>query len=60
MEYPVKVPTYDGGKSNTNAGEERVVYYWKDGDVSYDGNPNVLYCGMMTHKGAPSGGFFLC
>ncbi|KAL8702490.1 MAG: hypothetical protein Q9201_004330 [Fulgogasparrea decipioides] len=60
MEYPLKVPTYDGGKSNTNTGEERVVYYWKQGDESYDGNPNVIYCGVMTHTGAPTGGFNLC
>ncbi|KAL9608846.1 MAG: hypothetical protein Q9167_006332 [Letrouitia subvulpina] len=59
MEYPMKVPTYDGGKSNTNYGQERVVYYWK-GDTSYDGNPNVIYCGMITHTGAPVGGFKLC
>ena len=56
----MKIPTYDGGKSNTNTGQERVVYYWKSGDESYDGNPNVIYCGIMTHTGVPSGGFFLC
>ncbi|KAL9044562.1 MAG: hypothetical protein Q9214_002311 [Letrouitia sp. 1 TL-2023] len=59
MEYPMKIPTYDGSKTNTNYGQERVVYYWK-GDTSSDGNPNVLYCGMITHTGAPSGGFKLC
>ncbi|MCJ1267424.1 hypothetical protein MMC22_007309 [Lobaria immixta] len=59
-EFPLKVPVYDGGKNNVNQGDERVVYYWTPGDIDYEGNPNVQYCGIMTHVGAPSGGFLLC
>lgn len=53
-------PIYDGGKNNVKQGDERVVYYWKDGDIDYQGNPNVVYCGIMTHQGAAKGGFLLC
>ncbi|MCJ1344623.1 hypothetical protein MMC31_002826 [Peltigera leucophlebia] len=59
-EFPLKNPVYDGGKNNVNQGDERVVYYWAPGDIDYEGNPNVQYCGIMTHVGAPSGGFVLC
>ncbi|KDN71933.1 putative guanyl-specific ribonuclease F1 [Colletotrichum sublineola] len=51
---------YDGGKNNVKQGDERVVYYYEDGETSADGNPQVYYCGIMTHKGAPSGGFLMC
>lgn len=51
---------YDGGKNNVKQGDERVVFYYEDGEISYEGNPRVYFCGIMTHKGAPSGGFLLC
>jgi hypothetical protein len=51
---------YDGGKNNVKQGDERVVFYYEDGEISYDGNPQVYYCGIMTHKGAAPGGFLLC
>ena len=54
------MPVYDGGKNNVNQGDERVVYYWLPGDIDYEGNPNVQFCGLMTHVGAPAGGFLLC
>ena len=61
MEFPlITPPPYDGGKNNVKQGDERVVYYYTPGDQTYDGNPNVEYCGIMTHVGAPTGGFFLC
>ncbi|KAL8635186.1 MAG: hypothetical protein Q9228_007300 [Teloschistes exilis] len=60
MEYPLQKTTYDGGKSNTNTGQERVVYYWNGSDEGVDGHPSVQYCGVMTHTGAPTGGFLLC
>ncbi|KAI1667874.1 guanyl-specific ribonuclease f1 [Pyrenophora tritici-repentis] len=60
-EFPLKNGSpYDGGKNNVKQGDERVVFYYEDGEISYDGNPQVYYCGIMTHKGAPSGGFLLC
>ncbi|KAL9055919.1 MAG: hypothetical protein Q9206_002939 [Seirophora lacunosa] len=60
-EFPlVSPPPYDGGKNNVKQGDERVVYHYVSGDESYDGNSNVQYCGIMTHVGAPSGGFILC
>lgn len=59
-EFPLMNPVYDGGKNNVKQGDERVVYYWVPGDIDYEGNPNVQYCGIMTHVGAPSGGFLLC
>ncbi|KAJ0341581.1 hypothetical protein KNSL1_011064 [Colletotrichum chrysophilum] len=51
---------YDGGKNNVKQGDERVVFYYEDGEISYDGNPQVYYCGIMTHKGAATGGFLMC
>ncbi|KAF4908444.1 hypothetical protein CGCVW01_v012252 [Colletotrichum viniferum] len=30
---------YDGGKNNVKQGDERVVFYYEDGEISYDGNP---------------------
>lgn len=61
QEFPlVSPPPYDGGKNNVKQGDERVVYYWKPGDIDYSDNPNVLYCGIMTHDGAPTGGFKMC
>ncbi|KAI1403207.1 hypothetical protein F4819DRAFT_236232 [Hypoxylon fuscum] len=60
-EYPLKNGgVYDGGKSNTNQGDERVVYYEEPGEIGNDGHPLVYYCGIMTHHGAPTGGFLLC
>ena len=61
MEFPlITPPPYDGGKNNVKQGDERVVYYYTPGDRTSDGNPNVEYCGIMTHVGATPGGFFLC
>ncbi len=60
QEFPLKNPVYDGGKNNRSQGNERVVYYWKPGDLDSAGNPNAIYCGIMTHTGAPVGGFKLC
>lgn len=61
QEFPlVSPPPYDGGKNNVKQGDERVVYYWTPGDIDYTDNPNVKYCGIMTHVGAPTGGFILC
>lgn len=51
---------YDGGKNNVKQGDERVVFYYEDGEISYDGNPQVYYCGIMTHKGAATGGLLMC
>ncbi|KAI2621156.1 hypothetical protein GGR54DRAFT_647207 [Hypoxylon sp. NC1633] len=60
-EYPLaNGKVYDGGKRNTNQGDERVVYYEEPGEVGVDGHPLVYYCGIMTHHGAPTGGFLLC
>jgi hypothetical protein len=60
-EYPLMNGSpYDGGKNNVKQGEERVVFYYEDGEISYDGNPQVYYCGIMTHTGAQPGGFLLC
>ncbi|KAI1639197.1 hypothetical protein F4809DRAFT_596984 [Biscogniauxia mediterranea] len=60
-EYPLaNGKVYNGGKSNTNTGYERVVYYEKPGELGNDGHPLVHYCGIMTHEGAPTGGFLLC
>lgn len=60
MEYPLLDPPYNGGKNNVKTGQERVVYYYVPNDDAADGHPNVNYCGVMTHTGAPSGGFLLC
>ncbi|KAF6809034.1 guanyl-specific ribonuclease N1 [Colletotrichum musicola] len=55
-EYPLKKKTpYDGGPLNKTQGDERVIYYYQDGDTGYDGNPRVIYCGIMTHEGAGKG-----
>jgi hypothetical protein len=51
---------YDGGPNNEKYGDERVVYYWDQANVAYDGNPIVYYCGMITHEGAAPGGFLKC
>ncbi|KAF6807443.1 hypothetical protein CSOJ01_08172 [Colletotrichum sojae] len=52
-EYPLKKKTpYDGGRLNKNQDDERVIYYYEDGDTGYDGNPRVIYCGKVTHEGA--------
>ncbi|KAE9569842.1 Guanyl-specific ribonuclease F1 [Colletotrichum fructicola] len=60
-EFPLKNGSpYNGGQNNVKQGDERVVFYFKDGDTSYDGNPQVYYCGIMTHKGAATGGFLMC
>ncbi|KAL8938350.1 MAG: hypothetical protein Q9211_003250 [Gyalolechia sp. 1 TL-2023] len=60
QEFPLMSPPYDGGKNNVKQGDERVVYYWTPGDIDYTDNPNAKYCGIMTHVGAPPGGFILC
>ncbi|KAI1764643.1 Ribonuclease/ribotoxin [Hypoxylon sp. FL1150] len=60
-EYPLaNGKVYNGGKSNSNQGDERVVYYEEPGEIGSDGHPLVYYCGIMTHHGAPTGGFLLC
>ncbi|WDK22047.1 guanyl-specific ribonuclease N1 [Colletotrichum graminicola] len=60
-EFPLRNKSpYDGGRTNVNHGDERVVYYYEEGEISLDGNHRVYYCGIMTHKGAPSGGFVIC
>lgn len=61
MEFPlVKQGPYDGGKSNTKQGDERVVYFYEDGEVDNNGHAKATYCGIMTHVGAPKGGFLMC
>ncbi|KAL8650761.1 MAG: hypothetical protein Q9210_003633 [Variospora velana] len=61
QEFPlVSPPPYDGGKNNAKPGDERVVYYWTPGDIDYSDNPNVRYCGIMTHEGVQKGGFRMC
>ncbi|KAH8727795.1 hypothetical protein GQ44DRAFT_769861 [Phaeosphaeriaceae sp. PMI808] len=60
-EYPLaNGKYYDGGKSNKNAGDERVVFYYEDGEIDNNKVNLVYYCGIMTHKGAPTGGFKQC
>ncbi|KAF1962510.1 Ribonuclease/ribotoxin [Byssothecium circinans] len=60
-EYPLKKNSvYDGGKSNQSQGDERVVFYYEDGEVDDKKVNKVYYCGIMTHKGAAPGGFVLC
>ncbi|KAI1745288.1 hypothetical protein F4680DRAFT_401694 [Xylaria scruposa] len=61
QEFPlINNGPYDGGKNNVKQGDERVVYYYEDGEVDNDGHAMAYYCGIMTHVGAPSGGFLLC
>lgn len=60
MKYPLKDPVYKGAKNNIKPGEDRVVYSWKEEDFAGDGKPIVYYGGVITHKGAPKGGFRLC
>ncbi|KAL1983253.1 hypothetical protein VTN96DRAFT_351 [Rasamsonia emersonii] len=61
--FPLKkggVP-YNGGPNNRNQGDERVVYYYEDGEIDGDTkHPKAYYCGIMTHKGAAVGGFHQC
>ncbi|KAI1077654.1 hypothetical protein F5B20DRAFT_592692 [Whalleya microplaca] len=60
-EYPLQVNgRYDGGKNNVKQGDERVVYFHKDDETDIEGHALVYYCGIMTHVGAPAGGFKLC
>ena len=59
-EYPIKKGgVYDGGKNNVKQGDERVVFYDTQ-KTNVRGNPQIYFCGIMTHKGAPTGGFKLC
>ncbi|KAK8181756.1 hypothetical protein HDK77DRAFT_486240 [Phyllosticta capitalensis] len=51
---------YNGGPNDTNAGDERVVFFYRSGDISYDSHPVGYYCGIVTRKGAASNGFVLC
>ncbi|KAH8658168.1 hypothetical protein BX600DRAFT_439339 [Xylariales sp. PMI_506] len=51
---------YDGGKNNVKQGDERVVYYYEEGEIDDNGNAKAYYCGIMTHVGAPTGGFIMC
>ncbi|KAH9883052.1 hypothetical protein J1614_000419 [Plenodomus biglobosus] len=62
MEYPLKKDKpYDGGKNNKSQGDERVVYYYQKGKRGSSGHPKVVYCGLITHKGAKAkGGFVNC
>lgn len=61
MSFPLKRrKPYDGGPNNLNTGEERVVFYYEDGEISNDGNPQVYYCGIMTHIGTSRGNFVQC
>lgn len=60
-EYPLKVgDRYDRGQNNRNQGDERVVYYHEEGEISYGGSPQVYFCGIITHIGAAAGGFLMC
>ncbi|KAK1982473.1 hypothetical protein LZ30DRAFT_688385 [Colletotrichum cereale] len=60
FEFPLmKGSLYDGSKKDVRQGDERVVYYYEDGATSTDGHPLVYFCGILTHKGAPTGGFML-
>lgn len=59
-EYPLATSgVYNGGKNNNNPSQERVVYFYDPNVNTADGHPKVLYCGIMTHTGAPSGGFIV-
>ncbi|KAH6887509.1 hypothetical protein B0T10DRAFT_562726 [Thelonectria olida] len=59
-EYPLKVGGVFNGGKNSKPSQERVVYYEEPGEIGTDGHPLVYYCGIMTHEGAPTGGFKLC
>lgn len=60
-EYPlVANGPYNGGLSNTNWGQARVVYMHEAGEVDFRGHDVATFCGVMTHDGAPQGSFVLC
>ncbi|KAK7545691.1 hypothetical protein IWX49DRAFT_333427 [Phyllosticta citricarpa] len=52
--------SYNGGPDDTNAGNERVVFFYRDGDVGFDNHPVASFCGIVTRKGAEPNGFVLC
>lgn len=61
MEFPLVLKgPYDGGRNNAKQGDERVVYFYEDGEVDNNGHAKATYCGIMTHVGAPTGGFRMC
>ena len=60
QEYPLQNGQYyNGGQNDTKQGEERVVYYYT-GEVDFEGHPEAHYCGIVTHVGAPTGGYVAC
>ncbi|KAK8164434.1 hypothetical protein IWX90DRAFT_416208 [Phyllosticta citrichinensis] len=51
---------YNGGPDDKNAGDERIVFFYRNGDVGFDNHPVGSFCGIVTRKGAESDGFVLC
>ncbi|KAK8155507.1 hypothetical protein BC567DRAFT_236862 [Phyllosticta citribraziliensis] len=51
---------YNGGPDDTNTGDERIVFFYRNGDVGFDNHPVGSFCGIVTRKGAEADGFVLC